>query len=536
MMAHATKLSGPDFTLGIPISDLTENTPLLGHAQGEPVVLVRTGVNICALGATCSHYGGPLAEGLVVGETLRCPWHHARFDMRTGEAIGAPALNPIACYQVQRQGDRVKVGRRQPHPESVAPPKSPATIFIVGAGAAGAAAAEQLRHLGYTGPITLIGDEAPGPVDRPNLSKDYLAGHAPEEWVPLRPSSFYDEIKVDLIVGDRVVGLNPVQKTLTLASGRTFSYSALLLATGAEPVRPPIEGRSLPHVFTLRTLADARGIIETAKTARRAVVVGSGFIGLEVAASLRARGLDVDVVSRDRVPLERALGEELGHFIQALHKEHGVRFHLAADVRAIHSHAVELGDGRLLAADLVVLGIGVRPRTGLADEAGLQVADGIIVDPWLRTSAPGIWAAGDVARYPVPSHGGTLRIEHWVAAERQGQAVARDMLGLGTPFRDVPFFWSQHYDVTLAYVGHANNDDDAVVTGSLAKRDAAVIYRRAGRVVAVATIGRDQQSLAIEAALERDDETAVEDLLAEGGQRGVARDVVTQAGAATEGR
>jgi NADPH-dependent 2,4-dienoyl-CoA reductase/sulfur reductase-like enzyme/nitrite reductase/ring-hydroxylating ferredoxin subunit len=522
-MAHATKLSGPDFTLGIPVRDLPENIPILGHVQGEPVVLVRTGMNVRAAGATCSHYGGPLAQGLVVGETLRCPWHHARFDLRTGDPVGAPALNPIACYQVQRRGDRILVGAKQSRPSTVLPLKSPAAIVIVGAGAAGAAATEQLRQLGYANPITLIGDEAPGPVDRPNLSKDYLAGTAPEEWLSLRTRKFYDEIDVDLIVGDRVVALDAARKIVALASGRTFSYDALLLATGAEPVRPRIEGTTLSHVFTLRTLADARGIIQTAKTARRAVVVGSSFIGLEVAASLRSRGLEVDGVSRDRLPLERVLGAQVGQFIQELHEERGVRFHLSSGFRAIHQRAVELDDGRLLAADLVVLGVGVRPRTGLAHAAGLQAADGIIVDVALRTSAPDVWAAGDVARYAVPSLGTTLRIEHWVAAERQGQAVARDMLGVGTPFRDLPFFWSQHYDVTLAYVGHASNQDAAAITGSLAKRDATVAYRRAGRVVAVATIGRDQQSLAIEAALERDDESAVEALLAEEPKRDLVR-------------
>ena len=329
-MAHATELSGPDFSVGIPLSELIENVPVLGHAQGEAVLLVRTGSDVHALGATCSHYGGPLAEGLVVGETLRCPWHHACFDLRTGDALGAPALNPIACYEVHRRGDRVMVGPKQSRPEAALPPKSPAMIVIVGAGAAGAAATERLRHLGYRGPITLIGDEAP--VDRPNLSKDYLAGTAPEEWVALRTQKFYDKINVDLITDDAVVEVNRGRKTVVLGSGRTLPYDALLLATGAEPVRPPIEGTTLPHVFTLRTLADARGIIEAAKTARRAVVVGSSFIGLEVAASLRARGLEVDVVSRDKLPLERVLGAQLGQFIQELHEERGVRFHLAHEL------------------------------------------------------------------------------------------------------------------------------------------------------------------------------------------------------------
>jgi NADPH-dependent 2,4-dienoyl-CoA reductase/sulfur reductase-like enzyme/nitrite reductase/ring-hydroxylating ferredoxin subunit len=512
-MAHTSDLTGPDLAVGVAMSALSENVPFLGHARGEAIVLIRIGAEVHAVAATCSHYAGPLAKGLVVGETLRCPWHHARFDLRTGDAFGAPALDPIACYEVERRGDRVIVGPKKSRQPAPPPLRSPAAVVILGAGAAGAAATERLRHLGYAGPVTLIGNEAPGPVDRPNLSKDYLAGTAPEEWVSLRTREFYDKIQVDLVNDETAVELHPARKSVVLASGRAISYDALLLAMGAEPVRLPIEGATLPNVFTLRTLADARSIIAAASTARRAVVVGSSFIGLEVAASLRARNVEVDVVSLDRVPLERVLGVQLGRFVQQLHEDHGVHFHLATSLRAIHPYAVELDDGRTLAADLVVFGVGVRPRTTLAEKAGLAVADGIIVDSLLRTSAPGIWAAGDVARYPEPRLGTTVRIEHWVLAERHGQAVARDMLGLGAPFHDVPFFWSQHYDVTLAYVGHANSGADIDVTGSLAKRDAMVTYRQAGRVDAVVTIGRDGQSLEIEAALERNDRSAVDALL-----------------------
>ena len=512
-MSETTTLMGPDLAVGISIADLPENAPVVGHARGEAVVLVRTGADVRALGATCTHYGGPLGEGLVVGATLRCPWHHARFDLRTGEALGAPALNPIACFEVERRGDRVMVGPRRSLPEHDAPSSSPAAVVIVGAGAAGAAAAERLRRLGCQGSITLVGDEAPGPVDRPNLSKDYLAGTAPEEWLPLRPPAFYDKIGVELRIGDAAVGLDPTRRTVALASGHALVYDALLLATGAEPARLAIDGATQTHVFTLRTLADSRGIIAAAGRARRAVVVGSSFIGLETAASLRTRGLEVAVVSRDRLPLGRILGEDLGRFVQQLHEGHGVRFHFEASPRAIRPDGVELEDGRMLAADLVVLGVGVRPRTALAEKAGLRVADGIVVDDFLRSSAPRIWAAGDGARYPEARLRKPVRIEHWVVAERQGQAVARDMLGLGAPFRDVPFFWSQHYDVTLSYVGHADSWDAIEVAGSLAERDAAVVYRHAGRALAVVTVGRDRQSLAIEAALERGDEAEVETLL-----------------------
>ncbi len=524
-MAHKTQLSGPDLTVGIAVTELPEKVPVLGHARGAPVVLVRTGTNIRAVGATCSHYGGPLAQGLVVGETIRCPWHHACFDLRSGDALAAPALNPIVCYEVMRRGDRVIVGPEKSRIPPQSPPKSPVKIVLVGAGAAGAAAAERLRHLGYGGSITLIGNEAPGPVDRPNLSKDFLAGTAPMEWVRLRTDDFYDKLGINLIKDETVVDLDADGKSVVLGSGPVVSYDALLLATGAEPLRPPIKGVNLPHVLTLRTLTDAQNIIAAATAGSRVVVVGSSFIGLEVAASLRARNLDVHVVSRDRIPLERVLGEQLGQFVRKLHEDHGVHFHLGATLHTIHPHTVELHDGRTLAADFVVLGVGVRPRTALAEKARLEVDNGIIVNSLLRTSAPNVWAAGDVARYPEVHLGTTVRIEHWVAAQRQGQAVAADMLGLGTTFSTVPFFWSRHYDVTLCYVGHADSDASIEVMGNLGKRDATVIYRHAGhsdhsrramsagRVAAVVTIGRDRQSLAVEAALERNDESAVEELL-----------------------
>ena len=514
-MAHETKLSGPDLAVGIELSELQENVPLLGHAHGAGIVLVRKGADIHAVGAKCTHYGGPLAQGLVVGETIRCPWHHACFHLRTGDALAAPALDPIACYEVVRRGSRVIIGPEKSRARPRPPPKSPEKIVLVGAGAAGAAAAERLRHLGYEGSMTLIGNEAPGPVDRPNLSKDFLAGSAPMEWVTLRSDDFYDKLGINLINDETVIELDAANKSLMLESGPVLSYDALLLATGAEPLRPPIEGAHLKHVLTLRTLTDAQNIIAASAAGRRVVIVGSGFIGLEVAASLRERNLDVQVVSRDEIPLANVLGDQLGRFVQQLHEGRGVIFHLGAAVKAIRPQGVELGDGRTLEADLVVLGVGVRPRVALAEKAWLEVDNGIVVDSSLRTSAPGIWAAGDVARYPELRLGKKVRIEHWVVAERQGQAVAADMLGLGAPFGDVPFFWSQHYDVTLNYVGHADKDAVVELTGSLEKRDAMAVYRQGNplRVAAVVTIGRDWQSLAVEAALQRNDESALANLL-----------------------
>ena len=513
-MGQKTELRGPDLTAGVAASALVENVPLLGHAGGEAVMLVRTAAGIRAVGAVCTHYSGPLAEGLVVGETVRCPWHHACFSLRSGEALGAPALDPIACYEVVQRGDRVSVGAKVPAASAPAPPQATGKLVIVGAGAAGAAAAEKLRRLGYTGVISLIGNEAPGPVDRPNLSKDFLAGNAPMEWVRLRDDAFYEGLNIEFI-RDEVVELDTKGKSVVLKGGRRVDYDKLLLATGSEPSRLLIEGASLPQVKTLRTLADAQAIIAAAAGARRAVVIGSSFIGLEVAASLRARNLEVDVVSRDRVPLGHIMGTRVGQFVQKLHEEKGVRFHLGAQLHVIRPDAVELEGGERLAAEFVVLGVGVKPRTDLAQRAGLAVDNGVIVDSQLRTSVQDVWAAGDIARYPEQRLGTNVRIEHWAAAQRQGQRAAADMLGMGTPFNDVPFFWSAHYDVQLSYVGHAGGDADIEVLGSLEKRDATVVYRAAGKVAAVLTVGRDRQSLEIEAALECRDWGAVDALLQE---------------------
>ncbi len=503
-MSEERPLTGPDLAAGVPISDLEDGGMLLGHAHGEAVLLVRRGREIFAVGAKCTHYGGPLPEGVVVDDTLRCPWHHACFSLRTGEPLRAPALDPIPCWQVAREGNRVRVENRLPEPgPRAAPPGAPESIVIVGAGAAGNLAAETVRREGYTGPVTLIGAEETGPVDRPNLSKDYLAGNAPEEWIPLRSPEFYREHGIDLLRGVAVTGIDPANRRVELMEGRLIPYGALLLATGAAPVHLDVPGGSLPHVHTLRTLADSRAIIARAQSARRAIVIGASFIGLEVAASLRARGIEVHVVAPAARPLERVLGPEVGDFLRALHESHGVVFHLGRSATAVDKDAVILDDGETLPVDLVVAGIGVRPATSLAEQAGLAIDRGIVVDEFLETSAPGIFAAGDVARYPDPHGRGLVRIEHWVVAGRQGQTAGRNLLGKRERFDAVPFFWSQHYDIKLAYIGHAERWDSIEIDGSLASRDCTLRYRLDGEVRAVVTLARDRESLDVEAAMER---------------------------------
>ncbi len=508
MSAEPSKPTGPDLVQGIAPEEVADGGLLGGHVGEEPVVLARRGEEFFAIGATCSHYGGPLADGLLVDDTVRCPWHHARFSLRTGEAIGAPAFNPLPCWRVERRDGKVVVGdkrapadRRRPDRAQAAGAKSE-RVVIVGGGAAGFAAAEMLRREGFAGSVTLLSADDAAPYDRPNCSKDYLAGNAPEDWMPLKPPEFYAEQAIELELGADVTAIDARARQVTIAGGRNLAFDKLLLATGAEPVRLAIPGADQPHVHVLRSLGDARAIIAQAKAARCAVVIGASFIGLEVTASLRARELEVHVVAPERRPMERVLGREFGDFIRALHAEHGVVFHLEETAAAIEPRNVRLKGGTTVPADLVVVGIGVRPRTALAERAGLAIDRGVVVDQYLETSVPGIYAAGDIARWPDPVSGDALRIEHWVVAERQGQTAARNMLGQRRRFADAPFFWSQHYDVPINYVGHAEQWDKLEIEGDIAARDCLVRYRRDGKLLAVASIYRDLDNLREEWAME----------------------------------
>ncbi|HEV8647395.1 MAG TPA: FAD-dependent oxidoreductase [Burkholderiales bacterium] len=502
-MGEEQKLSGPDLSEGVALAELADGKLLLGHAGGEAVLLARRGEEIFAVGATCTHYSGPLSEGLLVDGTVRCPWHHACFDLRTGAPLRAPALNPIPCYEVMRQHGLVRVGKRMPEPKEPARLEgAPARMVILGAGAAGHSAAETLRREGYHGQLVLIGADADLPVDRPNLSKDYLAGTAPEEWLALRPREFFEEHAIELVLGARALSVNTARKQVILDGGRTYGYDKLLLATGADPVKLDLPGGDLPHVHYLRTLGHSRAIIAAAGTARHAVVIGSSFIGLEVAASLRARNLEVHVVGPDAVPLARVMGPALGAFIRKVHEEHGVLFHLGTRPRAIDEKSVTLENGERLPAELVVIGVGVRPEVSLAEKAGLAVDHGVIVDEYLQTSVADVFAAGDIARWPDRHSGERIRVEHWVVAERQGQTAARNMLGKREKFDAVPFFWSAHYDVGINYVGHASAWDRIEIEGSFDERSAAIRFIAGEKTLALATIYRDQESLQFERQLE----------------------------------
>jgi apoptosis-inducing factor 3 len=503
----------PDLSRGIAIAALSDRGIVLGRVGDEDTVLARSGSEFFAVGAHCTHYHGPLADGLIVEDTIRCPWHHACFSLRSGEALRAPALDPVPCWRVERSGEMVFVREKLPEHQAARgrsdrAHQAPSSVVIVGGGAAGLTAADILRRENYDGPITMISADDSPPSDRPNLSKDYLAGHAQADWIPLRSPEFYTEQHIELLLNTRVSSIDVARRKVLLDGGKEREFGALLIATGADPVHLSIPGADGPHVHYLRSFSDSRLLVEKAQKAKHVVVVGASFIGLEVAASLRGRGIDVDVVGPESVPLERVMGREVGHFIQGLHEAQGVRFHLGQTVMRVDGRTVALSDGSTLDSDFVVMGVGVRPATSLAEKAGLTLDRGIAVNEYLETSRPGIYAAGDAARWPDSRSGDRIRVEHWVVAERQGQTAARNMLGHRERFDAVPFFWSQHYDITINYVGHAEKWDTVRIDGALESHDCSITYARGDRTLAVATISRDRESLEAEVAMELETATA----------------------------
>ena len=499
-MAHDAIPTGPDLRDGVTLAEVPMDGVLAGHVGGEAVLLARFDDGLYAVGGACTHYGAPLAEGLAANGEIHCPWHHACFSLRTGAALKAPAFAPLGKWKVEIAGDRVFVRERDETP-SPSPPSPASTrvrperIAIVGGGAAGFAAAERLRALGYDGALTMFSGDRDPPCDRPNLSKDYLAGSAPPEWIPLREPEFYAAHKIDLRLDCEIDVIDPVVRELRTMTGERHGYDRLLLATGAMPLWLSLPGFDLPNAHSLGSLADANRLITDCANAKTVAVVGAGFIGLEAAGALRARGLEVHVAAPEPLPMARLLGPELGRFLVDLHERNGVHFHLGAGVAGYDGQALALANGESIDADLLLVGIGVVPRTRLAEDAGIAVRKGILVDAQLRTSAKGVYAAGDVARYP--HAGGDARIEHWVHAQRQGQLAAENMLGGEREFAEVPFFWTHHHGLDLRVCGHLDGWDEVRIDGDLQQHDFIARYYRDGRLVAAASLGRDRALLEV---------------------------------------
>lgn len=503
-MQEQQKEPGRDLRAGVPLGELRQGQPVFGSIDEQPALMVRTSSGIRALGAVCTHYSGPLADGLVTGDIIRCPWHHACFSLESGEAVAAPALNPLPRWHVDVHNDVAYVAEpieQEPLETNGRSADGPSSVVIVGVGAAGSAAAEMLRRQGYERAITIVDPDADAPYDRPNLSKDYLAGTAPAEWLPLRAPEFYPSHRIERVTA-RVVSIDIDKRQVQLSDGTSREYGALLLATGASPIKPPIPGADLPHVHVLRSLADCMALLASAESAKRVLVAGASFIGMEAAAALRQRGLEVTVVAPEEVPFVRTLGAEIGAFLRAKHEQAGVQFRLGRTVKSIAAATVTLDDDSTVECDVVLLGIGVRPLVSLAEAAGLECDNGVVVNEFLQTSADHVFAAGDIARVRDARSRRDMRVEHWVVAQRQGQTAARNILGQQVRYESVPFFWTQQLDVPIAYVGHAAKWDEVDVDGSLESGDCRISYRLNGAVVAVVTVGRDLENLRAEVSLE----------------------------------
>lgn len=312
---------GLDLGKGIKVDRVSDGVMVEGKVGDEEVLLTRRGSEFVAIGAHCTHYGGPLAKGLIVGDEIRCPLHHACFSLKTGEVLRNPAFDPIPCWRVEQVGDTLFVREKLPLPAAkVASPVEarayPESIVIAGGGGAGMAAAVTLRREGYQGPLTMLSADSDPPCDRPNLSKDYLSGNAPDDWMPLRPAEFFADQKIELVLNSRVASIDPQRKEVKLENGTTYGFGALLLATGAEPKTLQVPGSEDSQLRYLRSWEDARRLIQAATTAKQVLIVGASFIGLEVAASLRERGIAVRVAAKEGEPLERVFGKEVGKFVR----------------------------------------------------------------------------------------------------------------------------------------------------------------------------------------------------------------------------
>jgi apoptosis-inducing factor 3 len=497
-----------DFDEGIELAVIPDGTMVGGCWRGKPVLLVNEGGQYRALAGTCTHMGAPLHEGILAGGEVRCPWHHARFSLETGDAVGAPAFAPLERYGTVVRDGRVFIQKAEQKPAVHARAgSSTARVVIVGAGAAGFACAEWLERSRYDGSVTVLSEDSDAPYDRTACSKDYLSGSLSRQDSQFAPAQRWLSASEGpvLRVGCKVHAIDTQKKLVRLDAGQTVPFDVLVLALGADPRRPQWQGSDLANVHVLRTLRDADAVIAASDRAKRVTVVGASFIGLEVAASLRQRKLEVDVVTRDEVLLKKLMGADVGQMIRQVHEQKGVRFHFGRQVGRFDGQQVTLDDGTLIAADFVVAGLGVTPRTELARAAGLACASneagaGVTVDASLQTSCRGIYAVGDIAHYPDPHSGELIRVEHWVHAQRQGQHVARVILNQASGYSDVPFFWSSHFDTGLLYVGHVGSIIESSTEGSIADHDFCLRLRGVDREQALVSCNRDKASLQQEAA------------------------------------
>ena len=490
------------------VNELQDGDKKAAVVGGRAVLLLRVDGKFHAIGAKCTHYGGPVAKGVFSGHRVLCPWHQACFDAVTGGVLEPPALDAVPHFDCRVEGENVIVtvpddpaaSGPQTMPMSRRSPADARTFIIIGGGAAGNAAAETLRQDRFQGRLVVVTREKDLPYDRPKLSKSHLAAKEPAEPPTLRSKKFYDDHDIEILAEREVVSVDAGAKCVSFADGSSLRYDALLLAPGGTPRRLDVPGGQLQNIFTLRSLADAGRIIAAAQGAKRAVVIGASFIGMETAASLTERGLAVTVVAPDSTPFERTLGKEIGAMYQKLHEEKGVAFRLGGRLASFEGagkvEKVVLASGDRLDADLVIAGVGVRCATDFLKGWNLNPDGSLPVDVQLR-AGEGVYAAGDIAQFPDWRTGERIRIEHWRLAEQHGRIAAHNMMGRKVDFASVPFFWTNQFGVNLRYVGYIKGWDDLIFHGDPAAREFVAFYVKGGQVLAAAGVASDMKMAAI---------------------------------------
>lgn len=482
--------------------------------DGQTILLVHHGDEFKAFGGHCPHYGAPLADGALSDERIVCPWHHAAFDIKSGDVLEAPAFDHLEVYPVTVKGKDIIVelperiiGTRPADRAGKNSGGDGRTFVIVGAGAAGYAAADALRQNNYRGRIVMITREKDPPYDRPNLSKGFLSGEYGDESMPLRNDKFYDEADIELLLDTTVTKVDVKRKEVTTKTGATIAYDAILLATGGTPRLPDIPGIKLRNIFTLRSYASARAILAAAKDADRAAVIGAGFIGTETAYALSRHNIKVSIIAPEQVPFERVLGREIGEIFQTAHAEYGAQVLMGQTVERFEGaekvEKVFLKSGDTVEVDMVMLGIGVAPVTDYIDGLALNDDGSVAVDKNMR-AAPDVYAAGDIARFPYRLTGEDIRIEHWRTALQHGHVAGCNMAGVPTEYDSVPFFWTMQAGLGLQYVGHASRWDEIIVDGQIAEKDFLAYFVNNGKVHAVAGMGRDRQLAAVQEVMRMD--------------------------------
>ncbi len=478
------------------------------NVDGNEILLCRIKDEFFALGAHCTHYGALLSNGVLSGDRIVCPLHHACFNAKTGSLIEPPAKDSLPKYHVNVENGKIFITLPINNPVSRLPEmaradiqKDKRTFVIIGGGAAGEVAAQTLREDGFTGKIILITQENRAPYDRPNLSKDYLAGDAEESWMPLRDESFYNEFNIEVLLNLKAVNINFDDKHVEFDSGKKLKFDKLLLAPGSVPRTLDLPGKDLKNVFTLRSFDDAINIIEACKSSSRAVVIGASFIGMETAYSLRKRGLDVTIISVEEIPFERTFGKEVGMIFKKLHEDNGVKFKLSLTLKEFYGNekveAVVLQSGERIEAGLVIAGVGAKPATGFLPNHLLRKDGGVKVNEYFQVSED-VFAAGDIAAFTDWRTGEDIRIEHWRTAEQQGRIAAHNMAGIKTQFKGIPFFWTSQSGLDLQYVGRAVDWQEIIFLGDINSKEFLVLYVKDNKVAAAAGNKKEKEIAAIE--------------------------------------